>query len=130
MLLEYRKEMCRVRISMEMSKGAYEIAKRVYEDQITFSEAKLLIHRETNMAEGSAHIFILIFLAMMEGKEYKRAFNNSTNEFLINKIREDFGEKYYQKALEAAQKHVDYYSTLGRGNLRGLQEIINRNKSK
>jgi 5-methylcytosine-specific restriction enzyme A len=78
------------------------------------------------MKEGSAQAFITIFLAMMNGDEYKRAFNNETNKFLLDSIRRDFGEDYYKNALDAVQKHINYYSTLGKGNLTGLQTIVNQ----
>lgn len=73
---------------MEMSKGAYKVAKKVYSKEMSRSEGKIEIHRITGMAEGSAQAFITIFLAMMNGEEYKRAFNNDTNKFLkvLNKI--------------------------------------------
>lgn len=61
---------------------------------------------------------------MMNGEEYKRAFNNDTNRFLLDSIRRDYGEESFIKAKNAVQKHIDYYSTLGKGNLTGLQEII------
>ncbi|MEH7014612.1 hypothetical protein V7087_28025 [Neobacillus niacini] len=109
---------------LEMSKGAYGIAKKVYLGQFTRNEGKIEINRVTGMNEGSALAFITIFLAMMNGQEYKRAFNNDTNKFLLESIRQDFGEDYYKKALNAVQKHIDYYSTLGKGNLSGLQKII------
>lgn len=110
---------------MEMSKGAYGIAKKVYSGQITRNEGKIEINRATGMSEGSAQAFITIFIAMMDGEEYKRAFNNATNKFLLESIRQDFGQGYYKNALNAVQKHIDYYSTLGKGNLSGLQKIKN-----
>jgi len=113
-----------VKITMEMSEGAYEVAKKVYSGNLTRNEGKTEINRRTGMNEGSAQAFITIFLAMMDGEVYKRAFNNTTNKFLFKSIRQDYGEEYYKKALNAAQKHVDYYSTLGRGELVGLQAII------
>lgn len=66
------------------------------------------------MNEGSAQAFITIFLAMMNGEEYKRAFNNDTNKFLLENIHKDFGSDYFKKALNAVQKHINYYSTLGK----------------
>lgn len=75
------------------------------------------------MSEGSAQAFITIFLAMMDAEEYKRAFNNATNKFLLESIRRDFGEESFKGALNAVQKHIDYYSTLGKGNLSGLQKL-------
>lgn len=114
-----------MKITIEMSKGAYEIAKRVYTGQLTRTEGKTEINKVTGMSEGSAQAFITIFLAMMNGEVYKRAFNNDTNKFLLESILKDFGHDSYKAALSAVQKHIDYYSTLGKGNLSGLQKIVN-----
>lgn len=117
-------EVITLKITMQMSEGAYVIAKKVYSGQITRNEGKIEINRVTGMNEGSAQAFIIIFLAMMNGEEYKRAFNNDTNKFLLESIRQDFGQESYKNALDAVQKHIDYYSTLGKGNLSGLQKIV------
>lgn len=113
-----------MKITMEMSNGAYELAKIVYAEQLTRNEGKERIAKETGMNEGSAQAFITIFLAMMDGVVYKRAFNNETNKFLLESIRKDYGEAAWHNALNAAEKHIKYYSTLGKGNLIGLQTIV------
>lgn len=115
-----------MKITMEMSRGAYEIAKKIFYGHMTRNEGKNEINRVKGMSEGSAQTFITIFLAMMDGEEYKRAFNNSTNKFLLESIRQDFGEDSFKNALNAVQKHIDYYSTLNKGNLTGLQNIVNQ----
>ncbi|GKX30505.1 hypothetical protein SH1V18_29850 [Vallitalea longa] len=117
-----------MKITIEMSKGAYEIAKKVYSGQVTRSEGKFEINKTTGMNVGSAQAFITIFLAMMNGEEYKRAFNNDTNKFLLESIRKDYGEDSFKNALDAVQKHIEYYSTLENRNLTGLQAIINQMK--
>lgn len=117
-----------MKITMKMSEEAYPIAKRVYSGQMTRTDGKSEINRVSGMNEGSASAYITIFLAMMNGEEYKRAFNNETNRFLFESIRRDFGESYYEKALTAAQKHINYYGTLRKGNLTGLQRIVNELK--
>lgn len=114
-----------MKITMEMSKGAYKVAKKVYAGQLTRNEGKIEIAKTTGMNEGSAQAFITIFLAMMSGEEYKRAFNNDTNRFLLESIRQDYGEDALKNALTAVDKHIKYYSTLGNGNLVGLQAIVN-----
>lgn len=119
------KEVVVLKITIEMSKGAYDIAKKVYSGKLTRNDGKIEINRATGMTEGSAQAYITIFLAMMNGEEYKRAFNNDTNRFLLESIRQDFGQEFYKNALNAVQKHIDYYSTLGKGNLSGLQKIVN-----
>jgi 5-methylcytosine-specific restriction enzyme A len=88
-----------MKITLEMSKGAYQIAKKVYLGQISRREGKFKINKLTGMNEGSAQAFITIFLAMMNGEEYKRAFNNDTNKFLLENIREDFGQDFNGNAL-------------------------------
>lgn len=117
-----------MKITMDMSKDAYEIAKKVYSGKLTRNEGKVEINRATGMSEGSAQAFITIFLAMMDGEVYKRAFNNETNKFLLESIKNDFGENFFRNALKAVQQHIDYYSTLRRGNLSGLQQIVNQMK--
>lgn len=113
-----------MKITLDMSKGAYEIAKDIYFGKLTRNEGKIKINGVTGMNEGSAQAFITIFLAMMNGEEYKRAFNNETNKFLLESIRRDFGQDSFNSALNAVQKHINYYSTLGKGNLSGLQQIV------
>ncbi|MGI6235786.1 MAG: hypothetical protein ACOYI6_11145 [Christensenellales bacterium] len=115
-----------MKITMEMSKGAYEVARKVYLGQLTRNQGKIEINKATGMNEGSAQAFITIFLAMMNGEVYKRAFNNDTNKFLLESIRQDYGEINFKKALDAVQKHIEYYSTLDNGNLKGLQTIVNQ----
>ena len=114
-----------MKITMAMSEIAYRIGKKVYARQLTRNEGKIEINRLSGMNEASANAFLTIFLAMMAGEEYKRAFNNETNKFLLESIRKDFGERYYLNALNAVQKHIYYYGGLGKGNLRGLQSIVN-----
>lgn len=60
---------------MEMIKGAQEVAKKVYSGQLTRKEGNIEINKSTGMNEGSAQAFITIFLPMMNGEEYKRAYN-------------------------------------------------------
>lgn len=115
-----------MKITLEMSVRAYPYAKQVYLNQLTRTDGTLKINETTGMALGSAQAFVTIFLAMMTGSAYKRAFNNVTNQFLLESIRNDFGDTYFQKALQATQGHIDYYSTLEKGNLTGLQRIVDR----
>ncbi|OEH86081.1 hypothetical protein BHU72_14225 [Desulfuribacillus stibiiarsenatis] len=118
-----------MKITIEMSEGAYEIAKKVFSGVYSRVEGKILIAQRTGMNEGSAQDFITIFLAMMDGKVYKRAFNNATNKYLLESIRRDYGNEVWLKALSAAEKHINYYSTLGKGNLTGYQQIVDEMKN-
>ena len=80
-----------MKITMKMSKDAYEVAKKLYSEQLTRKQGKIEINKSKGMNEGSGQAFITIFLAMMNGEEYKRAFNNDTNIFILESIRNDYG---------------------------------------
>lgn len=112
------------KITMDMTRGAYTVAKKVYAGSLSRTQGKDEINKLTGMNAGSASDFITIFLAMMEGKVYKRAFNNESNTYLLENIRKDYGEEAFRRALMSAQHHVNYYSTLRKGNLTGYQAII------
>jgi len=112
------------KITLDMSIIAYEILKQVYSGELTSTEGRIKIAIESGMNKNSVQILLNIFLSMMKGEVYTRTFNNDTNRFLFESIRKDYGETYFRKALSAAKKHTQYYSTLGKGNLRGLEEII------
>ena len=107
-----------------------KLPKKFFFGHISFSDAKFEINKITGMTVGSAHAFLTIFLAMMSGSVYKRAFNNATNMYLLESIERNLGEEYLIKALNAAQQHIDYYSTLGKGNLVGLQQIVDQLRGK
>ena len=96
-----------MKITIDMSNGAYKIAKKVYSGEMTRTEAKMKINQVTGMNEVSAQAFVTIFLSMISGEKYKRA-----------------GPDAYKNALSAVQKHINYYSTLGKGNLKSLQDIV------
>lgn len=119
-----RRSEAEMKITLDMTKGAYPIAKKVYGGSLSRTQGKDEINILTGMNAGSASDFITIFLAMMEGKVYKRAFNNESNIFVLENIRKDYGDAAFRKALESAQQHIDYYSTLGKGNLTGYQRIV------
>ena len=116
------------KITNEMVKIAYEVAKKVYYGNITRQEGKLVISKETGMNPGSAQDYITDFLAMMEGREYHRTMSNIGTAYFLENIRKDFGDKAFQLALEATEKHIKYYNSLGYGQLKAKEAIVKRLK--
>ena len=112
------------KITKEMTGIAYDYAKEVYSGELTRNEGKLEIAKVTGMNAGSAQDYITDFLAMMEGKEYHRTMSNYGTTYFIENIRKDFGEKAFQLALEATEKHIKYYNSLGYGQLKIKEEIV------
>lgn len=113
-------------ITADMSKAAYEISKMVYQGKITRTKGKELIAQKTGMVAGSAQDYITDFLAMMNGERYTRTLNLFATEYYLKSIRADYGKEAFEKALEACQKHVEYYNKLGYGKQVKTQELIDR----
>ncbi|WP_286228505.1 hypothetical protein [Neobacillus mesonae] len=116
------------KITSEMVKIAYEYAKKVYSGNLTRQEGKLAISKETGMNPGSAQDYITGFLAMIEGREYRRTMSNLGTEYFLENIKKDFGEGSFQLAIEATEKHIKYYNSLGYGQLKAKEDIVRKLK--
>lgn len=112
------------KITLQMVREAYPIIKKVWNEEISRDRAKFEIEKKTGMNNGSAQALITIFLSMMKGEVYKRAFNNAGTQFLLESILADYGKEYFNSAMKATKAHAEYYSTLGKGRLRGLERLI------
>lgn len=115
-----------VKITKEMTHVAYMYAKKVYKGELSRTEGKLEIERVSGMKAGSAQDYITDFLAMMDGKEYQRVMSNYGTQYFLENIRKDFGEEAFIKAIEATEKHIKYYNSLGYGQLKSKEEIVKR----
>lgn len=117
-------------ITAEMTKEAYEISKMVYHGKISRTNGKELIAQKTGMVAGSAQDYITDFLAMMNGERYTRTLNLFATEYYLKSIKADYGKEAFKKALDACQKHVEYYNKLGYGKQVKTQELIDRLRDK
>ena len=111
-------------LTNEMTTVAYEIAKKVFEGSVGRTEGKDEIVRRTGMNAGSAGDYITDFLAMMNGEKYSRTLNEYSTRYFLERIREDYGESVFQKAIDACRKHAAYYATLGHGRLAYVERIV------
>lgn len=111
-------------ITNQMVEGAYKIAKRVYEGDVTRNNGTFEIYKVTNMSLGSANGYITDFLAMVNGQRYTRTLNTYATRYYLENIKSDYGMAVFAKALEAVTKHVKYYNALGHGNLNSIQIIV------
>lgn len=112
------------KITPQMTEAAYAIARKVYDGQLGRTEGKDEIARTTGMAAGSASDYISDLLYMMNGEAYARTLNEYATRYFLERIRSDYGEIAFEKALEACKKHAAYYATLGHGCLAYVDRII------
>ena len=111
-------------LTNEMTAVAYESSKKVFEGTLGRTEGKDEIVRRTGMNAGSAGDYITDFLAMMSGEKYTRTLNEYSTRYFLERIREDYGESIFRKAIDACRKHAAYYATLGHGRLAYVEPII------
>lgn len=110
-------------ITNKMTEIAYLYVKKFYSGEMTRQEAADEIHLHSGMAKGSASDYVVNFGYMMNGKCYKRTFNNYATKYILEKIKFDYGEIIFFKALDSVKQHIEYYESLRQGRLKGIRKI-------
>lgn len=113
-----------MKITKEMVEQAYLFAKKVYAQEMPRDISKFKVNDVSGMNMGSAQDYITVFLAMMEGMEYRRTINTYATQYYFENIYKDFGIEKLRKAIDAAGKHTKYYKTLGHGSLNSIENVV------
>lgn len=123
---EATQDMSKRVITMEVIEKVYNISKEVYANNIDYEYA-LDEMKNSGMNVSSAAMYIDCFLHMMSGEVYKRSISVPAAEYYINNIRNDYGDEYYNKALESLEKHIEYGNSKGFKNV-SLKELLRKYK--
>lgn len=75
------------------------------------------------MKKSSATYYVNAYLKMRQGEKYTKTINNEATIYYLQHIQSDTGVDALKTALDALQKHLDYYSKQRKGNLQFLQEL-------
>lgn len=87
---------------------AYTISKKVYEGNLTLSEAtKQLVNKSLNTS--SARDYIYGFRYLMNGKRFTRTLNATSMDYFFQNILIDYGASQLPNPLSALMKHIEYY---------------------
>ena len=114
----------KITITHEMTACAYSIAKKVYEGELTRSEGKLKIHQQSGMNAGSGQDYITNFLAMMKGDSYVRTMSTEGTEYFLRQIHHDYGKNAFLLAVEATEKHIEYYKDISGAPSRKRVQVL------
>ena len=115
-------------ITLQMTQAAYSAAKNVYHGRAEKNDVLDNLEKTFGMNRGSATDYINNFRHMMEGETYKRTFNGEATDYLLNSIYSDYGVKALEAALLSVKQHFTYYKTLGKGTLRGIENIYQKHQ--
>jgi hypothetical protein len=114
------------KITMREIVPLYDTAKMLYHDQIQLEEAIRSLKNSYGINENSMKDYFNCFAAMMEGNVYKRTINNEATDYYLRNILIQYGASQLEKALESTRKHVEYYRNQQKGNLKGVQALIEK----
>ena len=96
----------------EDMQNIYEMAKKVYDRQISADEAAALLAKKTEAKTSSLKMYFNIYASMRKGKCYKLGTSAAFTEFLLSQIYLDFGEEVVITALSAAKLHSEYRASV------------------
>ena len=113
-------------ITLAMSMEAYAKAKGVFDGKIEREEALDALTQQYGMNRNSAVDYISNFKYMMEGKKYTRTINTDATDYYLHHIFSDYGHARLRDALKAVDKHIEYYGSLGRGNLQSIRLVYEK----
>lgn len=105
---------------------AYALGKKVYEEQMTISEAADELSQEYSMNRGSAQGYVYTFLRMMSGEEYRRTINAFATEYYLKGIYSDYGKQQLLSALSSVRKHLEYYEGIGKSRQQQIHQVVDK----
>jgi predicted HNH restriction endonuclease len=103
---------------------AYDLSIQVYKNEIKLSEAVRELSAKNQMNENSARDYINNFKYLLEGRQFTRTLNQYSMNYFLNRIYEDFGKEGINNAIQALEKHVDYYEGKQNAKMRGMRKLI------
>lgn len=97
-------------ITADMVKAVCKLGERMARGDITIERAKKEL-LNLGMSAGSAHIYLYDFMALLDGKVFKRGMKLKDFEYLLNFIRENYSIESFRKAVHSFELHLDYLAS-------------------
>lgn len=106
---------------------AYEIARRVYREEISPTEGARSLHTLHGMNQNSARDLIFAYRHLMRGEVFHRGLSAPDMDYYLTRIRRDSGDAALRTALQSLWSHIAYYEGVRGGiTLRKLRDVASR----
>jgi len=115
-----------MKIENEAVRQVYALCREMYRGRITRGDLMTKVEEQQLMAVGSAGNYAQNFKYMMQGVGYNRAMNLYSTDYFLRNIRNDYGQLSFEKALHAANEHVKYYDSLGKGRQVSTRKLLKK----
>jgi len=113
-------------ITQEMIHTSYDIAKQVYDRDISQKDGLDSLVTTYQMNRNSAADYIHNYVCMIEGRRFPRTSNAYGTEYFLQSMLEDGGRVRLLNALSALRQHIDYYEAIGKTTVHKQREIYDR----
>ncbi len=100
------------KISSSVINDVYLSSKDVYFKKRTLTEEVKSLSEKYDVKESSMADYIYAFKHMMNGSEYQRTINYNATKYYLENILIDFGYTNFSNAINALEKHIQYYEKL------------------
>ena len=110
-------------ITNEMVEAAYNIGKKVYQEELIQEEGVDILYSKYGMGSGSAKGYIHNYICMINGEQYTRTINEYATKYYLTRILLDNGEKSFVCALDALRKHLKYQDSIGHNTMSNIKKI-------
>ena len=113
-----------MRIGMPQIEASYEIAKQVFESNLTKKMGAEKLHGLHGMNLASARDFIEIYRCMRNGALFQRTMNAEATDYYLKQIETQSGVMALSQALISVRSHIEYYEALRNIKLQTLRAIV------
>lgn len=115
--------------------AAANVAQQVHIEEITLADGVTVLLNEHLLNVNSARDFINGYKKMMLGDVYKRALSAPAVDCFLTQIHAIYGYESYTTAVDAVNKHIDYYEKQKekvnkKGTLHKLRDVVARHTMK
>jgi 5-methylcytosine-specific restriction protein A len=115
-----------MKIHEDALRANYDIAKKVYENQMTRELGVEYLNSNFNMNKSSAADGINNFKCLITGQKYTRTNNAFATEYYLENIAQDYGTEALKIALSAVRQHIEYYENLQKVKMHKIRDIYDK----
>lgn len=112
------------RITEEQVSSAYQVSKEVFKGNLDRKKGILILSEKHRLNKNSAKDFVNCFKCMMEGRIFYRAMSHTAMDHFIGNIAEGFSSEYLKNALNALEKHINYWEEHYKTRAISMREVL------
>jgi 5-methylcytosine-specific restriction protein A len=113
-----------MKISNDLTPQIYDLSKKIYEGELTLSEAKTIVVSDIKMNPNSANDYFFNFKHFLNGERYTRTNNAYTTDYFLSNIYKDYGLPGLTNAIKALRLHIEYYEDLQKITMHSQRKIL------